>query len=462
MPSGEGQEIPPGFWDLPAVRDALDRRDLGKVLALLIEQDGLSQHALAAMLEMSQPRVWGYIHGRHRPTMDTIAAAADRLGMPPHARQRLGLARPSAVGSTGGPRVRLSQVLALAEHIGRTGDTAGLDAWREAARARAPGDAWARLAAALSVHPPDELRAAERIRACTRGFFLAAAKLPARLVIEALTAHAADIGLLLDAVPDPHVRRELTSLSGEAGYLLACCDVDLGDPGGALDGLGVTEKAARSVGDAGLAAMALDGHSHFRAFGGDRTGALALVQEGLQKAEESGSIGTRVYLELRSAEESVALGQIGRAARAWGRAEAGYVETDLGTDRDWTRLWLAPDCFDSVRAVIYASTGRADDAVAVARAVAGRLAGALGKSDAIALVNAAFALAAAGEFSAAASAGREALQAVRASEATGCMPRVDALAQLIRGQGRITRSGRAFLDDAAATRRQLDALRAVG
>jgi hypothetical protein len=56
--------------------------------------------------------------------------------------------------------------------------------------------------------------------------------------------------------------------------------------------------------------------------------------------------------------EHVAPGETGMAIRAWEQAEASYARTDLQADRDWIRLWLTPDCFHSVRAVIYASTGR--------------------------------------------------------------------------------------------------------
>jgi transcriptional regulator with XRE-family HTH domain len=74
--------IPPGFWDLPAVRNTLDRRDLGGLFALIAQHCGISQHALGAMVGMPQPQVWHYIHDRHKPTLDTIARVADRLAIP--------------------------------------------------------------------------------------------------------------------------------------------------------------------------------------------------------------------------------------------------------------------------------------------------------------------------------------------------------------------------------------------
>ena len=147
-----------------------------------------------------------------------------------------------------------------------------------------------------------------------------------------------------------------------------------------------------------------------------------------------------------------------QAITAWRQAESSYAATDLQADRDWTRLWLTPDCFDSVRAVIYAATGRGDDGAVIAQALTARLAGALGKSDAVSLINAALALAAAGKFTTAANAGRQALQAVRAAEATGCMPRASVVAEMIRDRGRLTSSSRAYIEDVEATQRHLDSL----
>lgn len=273
----------------------------------------------------------------------------------------------------------------------------------------------------MSVDAPPELHGADRMSVRTRGFFFAAAKLPARLVVEALTAHVNEIGLLLDAIPDPGVRRRLLALRGESSYLVACCDIDLGDPAGALSGLKATGEAALQADDQALTAITFDGHSYFRAFTGNHWQALGLVQTGLEASRASDSLGTLAYMQLRAAEEHAALGQTAKAVRAWGQAEKLYAGTDLDTDRDWNLLWLTPDCFDSVRALFCFSTGCADDAVPVARALTTRLGGSLGKSGAVALVNV-------------------------------------ALARMIRDRRKLATSARAFINDVESTQRQLDGL----
>lgn len=97
--------------------------------------------------------------------------------------------------------------------------------------------------------------------------------------------------------------------------------------------------------------------------------------------------------------------------------------------------------------------------MSIAKRIARRLDGALGKSDAVALVNAALALAIGGKLTTAATVGRQALQAVRAAEATGCMPRAQVLAEMLRDRGRLSSASRVFIDDVEATQRQLDSLR---
>jgi ATP/maltotriose-dependent transcriptional regulator MalT len=434
----------------------LDERDLGGLFALIVSHCDISQHALGTMTGMPQPQVWHYIHDQHKPTLDTIAKVADRLAIPSQGRQRLGLSRDSAAAAA--PKVRLSQILALAEQIGRTNDTSGLAAWRETARSGRHEDTWANLLEVITVEPPAEPRAIKRMSVRTRGFFLIAAKLPARLVIEALTAHVNEIGLLLDAVTDPVQRRELTSVSGEASYLAGCCDVDLGDLDGALARLEMVDAAAREADDLAMKAIALDGHSHFQAFQGGHELALATVTQGLQECALSGSRGTIAHMWMRVAEEHLALGHTDEAARAWDRAEASYADTDFWADRNWIRLWLTPDCFAAVRALVYSATGRPDEAVIVAEEVAGALAGALGKSDAVALVNAGLALAASGHVTRAADTGRQAMLAVRTAETSGCMPRARVLEQMLREHPKPTSSSRAFFEELEATQHHLDGL----
>lgn len=459
MSAPAGSPITAEYWDRPLVTSMLDRGDLGALLLAITEEFGLSQRALGELAGFSQTQVSQYINAVHKATMENWARFANRMNLPPSARFRLGLSAPDGASGHPLPDVKVHKILRLAEHIGRTGDTSVLSIWRELTRPGSPAEPWERLARIIG-EPAPQAPVLDRMAARTRGFYLVAAKLPARLVIRGLTAHVRDIVLLLDASDDEDLRRSLTVVGGETSYLGACCDVDLGQAAGALDLLDTTAAAAERGKDPLLAAMAVDGQSHFEAFRGHPRRALELVgqaRSGCLAADNS--TGTVAYLWLHTAEAYAALGEIGQAARAWERAEDLYARTDLATDRNWVRLWLSRDCFDSVRAVIFAATRRPKEAAVCADRVATRLAGQDGKTDAIALLNAALAQARVGLHVPAAVTGTHALHAVRSSEASSCLPRAGELAALIREHPARSPKTGAFFRDLELTAQQLDGSR---
>jgi tetratricopeptide (TPR) repeat protein len=445
--------LPTEFWERGDVADFLDRRDMGGLLGLVLDQCGLSQHAFGALGDFSQTQISLWIRHKHEPTLDTVARLADKLSMPSCARRRLGLSCPGAEGTGGGlPPVKLHRVLALAEHVGRTGKVDVLDAWRDAVRPMGSMEPWHDLARLIATQRPPAEPCTETMALRTRGFYLIAARLPAHLVIRALTAHVHDLTLLLNAVSDDQMRRDLTVAGGESSYLAACCDVDLGDFPGALDRLDTITAAAEMAGDKALAAMAIDGQSHFQSAQGHHHRALELVNEAREACPPDVSPGTVAYLWLHTAEEHACLDHAAKAARAWQQAEEHYLMTDVASDRPWIPLWLSRDCFESVKAVIYASTGRPREAAVIAGRVVIRLRGRDGKADAVCLVNAALALARTGLFKYAAIAGRDALHAVRASAASGYLPRAGEVADILRANADAIPEVVAFLHDLAATR----------
>jgi tetratricopeptide (TPR) repeat protein len=423
--------IPADYWDQPVIGGMFDRLDLGALMHAITQDFGLTQRALGEMAGFSQTQVSLYIKGAHKPTLEIWTRFVTKMGVPSSARLRLGLS--AAEGGSGHPlsEVKLHKILRLAEHIGRTGDTSDLATWRALTGSSSLTEPWEHLARLISEQEPHG-PVIEQMADRTRGFYLVAAKLPAQLVIRALTAEVRDIELLLGAwEEDAERRRELTAIGGETSYLAACCDVDLGQFAGALDLLDTTAAAAKKAGDPALAAMALDGQSHFEAFRGRPRRALELVEQARSACSAEVSTGTAAYLWLRTAEAHAVLGDISQTVKAWDRAEELYAETDLAADRNWLQLWLGRDCFESVRAVIFAATRRPKEAAVWADRVATRLAGQDGKTDAVALVNAALAQVRIGLSVPAAVTGTYALHAVRAAEASGCLPRIRELASLI-------------------------------
>ena len=82
------------------VLDACAKRDLGLVIAVLNE-NGVTQGQIASLTGLHQNRLSDYKTGKHRPTEYSVFAAfADGLGLPPAARQALGLdaSSPAAAG----------------------------------------------------------------------------------------------------------------------------------------------------------------------------------------------------------------------------------------------------------------------------------------------------------------------------------------------------------------------------
>lgn len=424
-------ELPADFWARPEVTSALARRDIGVLLDLTLKQARLSQQKLGMLTGLSQTQISHYISGEHKPGLDVIRRIADGVNMPAAARASLGLAAADLDVQDRPGEVPLHRILDLAEYIGRTGDTSQIATWRELTSHGRSTEPWDRLGDVITAHSSAEMTAPERIPVRTRGFYLVTAKLPARLVTRALTRHAHEITLLLDAVDKPEQRRQLIVTGGESAYLAACCNVDLGDYCGAMRQLDTMEAAAGEVGDPPLAAMALDGQSHFQAAQRHHARALDLIGQALDACPADMSPGTIAYLWLRIAEEHVYLRQMSKAARAWQQAEDQYKLTDLAADRNWTGMWVSRDCWESVRAVIYSATGRPKDSAEAAERVAFRLAAADGKTDAVALVNAALAQANVGLVKEAARTGAQALNAIRAAETSVCLARLSIVADIV-------------------------------
>jgi len=82
------------------VFDACAKRDLGYVIGVL-NASGLTQEQIASLTGLHQNRLSNYKTGKHEPKeISVFAAFADGLGLPPAARQALGLdtAPPTAAG----------------------------------------------------------------------------------------------------------------------------------------------------------------------------------------------------------------------------------------------------------------------------------------------------------------------------------------------------------------------------
>jgi len=452
--------LPEGFWDRPVITAVLSR-GFGPLVEILCTETGMNQTQLGALLGASQPRVSRYANGQTDPTMETMIRLADELGMPPHARRLLGLAPDQEDAGCPLSPVKMHRLIMLAENIGRLGDDDDglVDRWPELTRAGDSAEPWHQLARGIDRPAAEPELMVEKMTFRTRGFFTVAARLPVSLVYRAPTAHVRDVGNLLGAVTDEALRRELRITGGDAAYLRACCDVDLGELADLHTLLDIIGSAAERADDPVLAAMALDGQSHAHAFRGRHLRALEFVQDAVQRCEGLPWPGTLAYLWLRVAEEHAALHHTAKtkeaaakharqAGHAWQLAEAAYRDTDLDGDRNWVRLWLTRDCWDSVHAVICAARPAAHvQAAELAERVTDRLAGKDGKTDAVAPLNAALARARIGLCADAARSGSHAVSAIIAAGAGSCLPRAQEVATILEARAPEDKAVRKFRGD---------------
>src|SRR5215471_18763846 len=167
--------MPPMPLDAAQVKDIIDRvfarqegldvcqrRDLGAIVRLCGKY-GITQGAIASMTGIGQGRLSEYSRGKRRqPTLDTLEALADGLGLPAPARRALGLTPASGPGTPAadehGFPIDTFDLQRLAELIGRRGrvkrrDMLALAASIGAGAAIAQSDVWERLAYALTNHP---------------------------------------------------------------------------------------------------------------------------------------------------------------------------------------------------------------------------------------------------------------------------------------------------------------------
>ena len=89
------------------VLDACAERDLGYVITVF-EENGLTQSQMASLTGLHQVQLSNYKTGKHRPKeISVFTAFADGLGLPPAARQALGLdTSPPTAAAIGVPQPR--------------------------------------------------------------------------------------------------------------------------------------------------------------------------------------------------------------------------------------------------------------------------------------------------------------------------------------------------------------------
>ncbi|MFI9642448.1 helix-turn-helix domain-containing protein [Micromonospora sp. NPDC051925] len=72
----------PTWWNEPAMRDALARRDVGQIFMLLNRRHGMTQRRIAELTGFAASEVYEITHGRQVMAYDVLARIAEGLGVP--------------------------------------------------------------------------------------------------------------------------------------------------------------------------------------------------------------------------------------------------------------------------------------------------------------------------------------------------------------------------------------------
>ena len=155
LPISEVRRIVERVCARQAVLDACAERDLGYVIGVF-EDNGLTQSQMASLTGLHQVQLSNYKTGKHRPTdISVFAAFAGGLGLPPAARQALGL--DASAPASASFAVPLPRPAAFAEVSLDYPGTAGQAAGIEAGSPTWPGK-----------HPPGSLPACPAAPRCIR------------------------------------------------------------------------------------------------------------------------------------------------------------------------------------------------------------------------------------------------------------------------------------------------------
>jgi transcriptional regulator with XRE-family HTH domain len=472
--------MPPMPLDAAQVKDVIDRvfarqeglevcqrRDLGAIVRLCGKY-GITQGAIASMTGIGQGRLSEYKRGkRGQPTLDTLEALADGLGLPAPARRALGLTPVTAphapAADEHGFPIDTFDLQRLAEEIGRRDRVKRRDMLALAASigtgvAIAQSDVWERLAYALTNPGAINETVVREMEARAAGFYQLEEIVSAQAILKGLTAHLREVSTLLNGTvsdPEDHLRRRLIVVAGESSLLAGWSASALDEPNAARNFYDTAIKAADEASDSAVTACALAYRSYIPSVKGANGRARVLLTEALENVTDKASPATVAWVAARHAEESALLGDKPQALNSWRRAEEAFSIADPDEDRVWTGF-LNQDRFDTLRISTYLRVGKLDEAQEVAACLLARLTPEEGKRAAVIRENIASAHLARGSVAEASRIAQSGLEIVRETEFEMWLPKFEAIAKGLRrwqNQPQV----RAYLEDFAMTKRQLAA-----
>ncbi|MBW4722286.1 helix-turn-helix domain-containing protein [Saccharothrix obliqua] len=415
--SGDDRPIDPVVWHGREMREALSRRDIGRVYRLL-RRVGVSQRQIAACTGQGQSEISAITNGRQVQAYDVLERIADGLKIP---RGYLGLAYSDDA---------VARALSSGSHGAEDGfmerrGFLGLVSKLVVGSALTPAELDFLAVTPASTPVPEHVGTTdvEQVRTVS-------AKLRALDVAhgggscrDAILAHVGWAQSLLNARCDDTVRARLLSAVAEIKTLAGWSAHDLGLADEARRYLGQAVRDAQDAGDPAHTAIVLHHLGRVPLDNGDPGEALKVFQLGEIAAKDSRSTVAVAFLHANQAVAYAHQGDQGQALTALRRAEdeyahAGPHEADRGFTRFFDQVAL-----DTAAARVHSQLGlidpghRAEAITRLTRALAGTSVG-HGRQRAFNLAWLATCLLAEGDLDTGVELGTQALHAVRAVQST--------------------------------------------
>jgi transcriptional regulator with XRE-family HTH domain len=432
------REIVKGAFVRQDVLDACKERDLGKIVAVL-GGHGLSQGQIAGLTGVPQGRLSEYKTGKRLPTLNTLEEFANGLDVPENARRALGLASAGnaddkpATATQADPAATPDLLTvawmtgSLNNHVDRR-TVLQLAATLAAAPLLGVEEPTERLAYALIGPTALQEDTVSFLEQRTVGLHRIEPMFPARMVHRTIMSHLREVTALLEGHPHDPLRSRLARIAGESAVLAAWTAWDLGEAAHSSRMYRIVEVAARVAEDPVIVACANTYRSYATSGPSAHEDARRILIEAKRALPDRGEDATRAWVLGREAEEAAAIGDsaakdlIKQAIEAFQRARP-------QVERPWTRF-LDETRINALGLSTYTRLGDEQKVHDLAEDLLATVAPA---SKRAALMNADVGIASArlGDVTSAITFGRRSVEAVRASETSFGLWRLEELARAL-------------------------------
>jgi transcriptional regulator with XRE-family HTH domain len=414
-----------------------ERRDISLIISVL-GSHGVSQGLIARLTGISQGRLSEYKTGKRLPTLDTLGQFADGLGLPEHARRALGLAatgnEPASEPEAPADQIGVPDLLTVAWMTGSLNNHVDRRAVLQlagtllAAPLLGVEEPMERLAYALIGSAALQDDTVTFLEQRTVGLHRIEPMFQARVIHRSIMSHLREITALLEGHPRDPLRPRLIRVAGESAVLAAWSAWDLSEGAHSARMYRITEMAAREANDPVIMACANTYRSYATSGPAAHEDARRLLTQARGYLPATCENATRAWVLGREAEEAAAIGDPG-AKELIKQATEAFDEARPQKERPWTRF-LDETRMNALALSTYTRLGDEQQVHALAQDL---LATVTPASKRAALINADVGIAAVclGDISSSLAYGRRSLEAVRASETSFGLWRLEELARAL-------------------------------